>query len=227
MNTTFVAKALRDLANALETPESVTDAPAQPAAPAPEEPTKPRGRGRPPKDPVAAPAAPAAAPEAADPFDSPAPAAPTDTRVYTQDEVRAALTALRAATNQDNALKVLLEAGRVSNLSALDKAQYGAVIAAAQKATPVQTAAGEADPFEQSGGAAAPVEAEAIPTREEVRAVIVAEGKFRAQDTIQKTLMAFGGVAATAEGNKPSLKALPEAKFVEFVAAVKALPKTK
>lgn len=235
MNTDLVAGALRALANALQTPAAVpldVVAPAPPAvAPVP------RGRGRPPKAEVTPPVAPEpvhVAPVAVevDPF---APAAPR----ATGDDVRAALSELRAATTQDNALAVLLAAGfttTVSGPSGLNPALYDKVVAAAKAAMPTKAVA-EVDPFEVAAGPALvaamgePISAmpESAPNFEDLSAAIVDAQKRTNVDAAQKIVMQHGGVAANpATGVKgASLKALPLSKYAEVIAALKALPSTK
>ncbi len=173
----------------------------------------PRGRGRPRKE-EAAPVA------AADPFETPAaPVAPS----ATLEDVRAALTALRAATSQDNALAVLKPFA--ANLTALKPELYGLVVGAAKGAMPTQKAAEvEADPFETP--AAAPAKAL---TLEDVKAAVVAAQKRTGVDTVQAVVMKHGGTAASPDGGAmmPSLKALPPSAFAATVAELQALPSTK
>lgn len=233
MNSLKIAAALRVLANAFETPAEEGDLPpAQPTA----EPQK-RGRGRPVKGEETTTSTSAAAvdvskPEAvqvsqtvvaaADPFDTkPVPTA-------TLDEVRAALKALQAATDQATALGVLKAHGGASNLTELAPGKFYAVVAAATVALPpVKTAEPvvEVDPFEVPGAAtpaAKPV------TLEDVKAAAVAAGKHTSQDTVQKVVMKHGGKAPLQTGGEgPSLKALPEANYAACLAEIKALPKTK
>lgn len=234
MNSLKIAAALRVLANAFESDEDG----AQPAA----EPVK-RGRGRPVKGEETGAAAPAAVTSAAqtaaavpaaatapvsapavtasdDPFATPL-ACPT----ATLDEVRAALTALKAAKDQDTALGVLKAHGGAVNLANLTADKYGAVVVAAKaliaelsKPAPV-----EADPFEM------PAATPAVKlTLEDIKAAAVAAQKRTSQDTVQKVVMAHGGKAALATGGEgPSLSALPEANYAATIAALKALPSTK
>lgn len=223
MNATRVAAALRALADAIETPADGPTPPQPDTAPA--EPPKPRGRGRPPKAPEAAPAAPAPAPAVveADPFAAPAPVvAPT----ATLDEVRAALTALKAATSQEIALGVLKSAGGADNLTSLAADKYGAVVAAAKAKQAASSApVVEADPFAVPETTAP---AKAL-TLEDVKAAVVAAQKRTGTDTVQKVVMAHGGVASDPETStpKPSLKPLPPEKFAAVIAAIQALPTTK
>lgn len=233
------AATLIALAESLEAKQEALPAVGQPAA-APAAPK--RGRGRP----VAgeAPAAPAAsaAPVAdkdrpqteaeIDPFAPAAPAAPTPPPA-TRDEVSAALRALSAATSQEKALSILKETGGgAANLTDLKPEFYGVVAAAAKGAMPVPKVAApvaEADPFEASAPVGAPAAAvEKLPTREEVKAVVVATQKRTSTETVQKILMEHGGKAEDANRvMQPSLRALPEANFVKFIAALNALPATK
>lgn len=223
MNSQQVAAALRILANAIEAPEG--DAPATPAASSAEAPVR-RGRGRPVKGEDTAPAAPAQALAAQqpDPFDTAVPTAPT----ATQDDVRAALKGLQAASSQDIAVGVLKTAGGVDNLSALPPEKYGAVVVAATAKQAEYTKApapATPDPFEVD--VAAP--AEKVLTIEDIKNAIVETQKRTSQDTVQKLVMGFGGKAPKPDGggDGPSLKALPEAQFAAVIAALKALPATK
>lgn len=195
---------------------------AQPATDAP------RRRGRPAKGETTAPAtsaspAPSPAATEADPFGgSPAAAAaPT----LTQDDVRNALVALKDATSQDNALKVLKDSsGGVSTLPQLPADKYATVVAACKAAMP-GAAAPAADPFEVS--TAAPVQTDA-PSLEDVKAAVVEAQKRTATDTVQKVVMAHGGKAPGPNGVEgPSLKALPVPSYAAVIAAIKALPTTK
>lgn len=192
-----------------------------------------RGRGRPvageaPSGAAAATVATAlvaTSPTTDDPFAAPAaPAAPT----ATLDEVRAALTALKTATSQDNALKVLKDAGGADNLTSLTADKYGTVVAAAKAATPTakSTAVVELDdPF------AIPASTPAVkpPTLEEVKALIVETQKRTSQDTVQKVVMEHGGKAKNPDTGieGPSLKALPVEQYAAVAAKLKALPSTK
>lgn len=215
MNTATIAAALRLLADAFEAPAEGSPPAAAPPTP------QPRGRGRPPKPPETT--APAPAPAAADPFEQPS--------KTTQDEVRAALTALRAATDQRTALGVLQSVGLVDTITALDPAKYTAVAVAAHDALPKSAAPAapvvvEEDPFETP---AAPEAAPAKPlTIEDVKAAIVAAQKRTSQDAVQKLVMQHGGRAAKPEGGEgPSLKALPPEQFAVTIAALQAMSTTK
>lgn len=191
-----------------------------------------RGRGRPVTGEATAAATPAAAVPVAtspvttsdDPFAAPAaPAAPT----ATIEEVRAALTALKVATSQENALKVLKDSSGSDNLTALPAAKYGAVVVAAKAAIPgAKPAVIETDdPF--AIPAAAP--AEKPPTLEELKALIVETQKRTSQDTVQKVVMEYGGKGKNPDTGieGPSLKALPAEQYVAVAAKLKALPSTK
>lgn len=231
VDTVRVAAALRVLADAIEGTTVETGAPVvTPAAAiaAPAAPAK-RGRGRPAQGETApaASASPAPSPAAteSDPFvGSPAPAtAPT----LTQDDVRNALVALKDATSQDNALKVLKDSsGGVSTLPQLPPDKYVTVVAACKAAMPGAAApAASSDPFEVS--TAAPVQTDA-PSLEDVKAAVVEAQKRTATDTVQKIVMEHGGKAVGANGTiGPSLKALPVPSYAAVIAAVKALPTTK
>lgn len=189
------------------------------------EPTQKRGRGRPVKGETAPATAVQAAPAVVedDPFAAPAPAAPT----ATIEEVRAALTALKTATSQDNALKVLKDASGADNLPSLAAAKYGEVVMACNKAMPAAPAAVvEDDPF-AAPAAAAP--AEKPPTLEDVKAAVVDAQKRTSPASAQKVVMDLGGKAKNAETGieGASLKALPEANYAAAIAGLKALPTTK
>lgn len=199
-------------------PEPTGSAPA--AAPAK------RGRGRPVKgegEQVTAVAASAAVVEA-DPFAT-APSA-------TIEQVREALTALKAATSQENAVAVLKSAGGADNLPSLDTLMYGTVVAAAKAAVAAAKAAAPAAPVPVDDPFAipetAPVVAAKPLTREDIRALAVETGKRTSQDTVQKIVMKHGGKAPIATGGEgPSLLALPESAYAAVAAELKALPSTK
>lgn len=234
-----IAAALRVLADAVENTPAPGDGVAVPegtppnsAAGATAAPQK-RGRGRPAKGEDAPPAAPAPAPAAteADPFgETPAaPAAPT----ATLDEVRAKLTALRAATSTEKALAVLKKASGADNLPGLTPDKYGTVVAAvnvelriaAESAKP----ATEADPFAAPGGPGPqPAPASTI-TLEQVKAAATAATKHTAVDTVQKVVMKHGGKSKNPDTGieGPSLKTLPESAYAAVLAELQALPKTK
>ena len=185
-----------------------------------------RGRGRPAKGESPAPVpsgvpAPSPAAVEADPFaGSPAAAA---VPAFTQDDVRNALVALKDATSQDNALKVLKESsGGVSTLPQLPADKYATVVAACKAAMPAP-AASQADPFEVSS----PAQTEA-PSLEDVKAAVVEAQKRTSTDAVQKVVMDHGGKAPGPNGVPgPSLKALPVPSYAAVIAAVKALPATK
>lgn len=190
----------------------------------------PKPRGRPAKGEAAQQAA-ATASQAvveADPFDSPTPAtAPT----ATEEEVRAALNALKEAVSQAKALEVLNTAGGATNLSDLRKTpeKYGLVVAAAKAALPAAVVnVVEADPFETASEPVKQPDAKPL-TVEDVKAACVAAGKRTSQDKVQKIVMEHGGkgknAATGVEG--PSLNALSADKYAAVIAAVAALPSTK
>ncbi len=217
MNKVKFAAGLRLLLEAVEVVDAeVVDYVVPPAAPAAPVAT-PKPRGRPPKAAVID--APAPAVVEADPFADAVPAA-------TLDQVRVALTALRAATSQDAALAVLKP--YAANLTDLKAVDYGKVVFDAQNAMPaVKTLAApavEADPFAEPAK-----EADKVFTLEDVKAAVVAAQKRTAQDTVQKIVMAHGGKAASPDGGAmmPSLKALPASEFAATIAAIQALPTTK
>lgn len=192
----------------------------------------PKPRGRPVKGEAAAQVA-ATASQAvaeADPFDSPAPAASAQPTV-TEEEVRAALNALKEAVSQAKALEVLNTAGGATNLSDLRKTpeKFALVVAAAKAALPTATVnAVEADPFETASEPVKQPDAKPL-TVEDVKAACVAAGKRTGQDKVQKLVMEHGGKAKNAatgvEG--PSLNALPATAYAALIAAVAALPTTK
>lgn len=216
-----IAAALHVLADAIE--GTTSPGPAVPTGTLPTEPVK-RGRGRPVKGEDTTAPAPATSPAVveSDPFET-KPAAPT----ATLEEVRASLTLLRAATSQDNALKVLTVAGEAPNLTDLKPENYGKVIAAATAALPpVKTTptAETPDPFATTPSAE-PVKAYTI---EDVKAAVVEAQKKTSMDTAQKIVMKHGGIANVAgQAPGPSLKALPVEQFAATIAALKALPATK
>lgn len=190
----------------------------------------PKPRGRPAKGEAAASAAPATttAVVETDPFAAPAAA---QVATATLDEVRAALTALKDAKTQADALKVLKDSSGVDNLGELQKTpeKYGLVVAAAKAALPVAAVnTVEADPFETANEPVKQPDAKPL-TVEDVKAACVAAGKRTGQDKVQKIVMEHGGkgknAATGAEG--PSLNALPADKYAAVIAAVAALPTTK
>jgi hypothetical protein len=223
-----VANALRALADGLEAAGAglavTATAPAAPEAPAaaPEAAPVKRPRGRPAK--VEAPATPA--PEAS-PVVEATPAVAPQVVTATLEDVRAALTALKAATDQATALKVLHRFAE--NFSALKPEQYSAVIEATKQPVEVE----EDDPFAAPPAPAAPAAPPAPPakvyTRDEVKAAIIAAVKRSGQDVAQKVVMTYGGTAPdpVTGTQMPSLKALPEAKFAAVIAELQALPATK
>lgn len=212
-----------------KTGQAPASAPAEAPAPAK------RGRGRPVAGESSSPAtaAPAPAPAATvtvetDPFATPAPAAPP-APTATEADVRAALSALRAATTQDNALAVLKAAGGASNLTELKPEKYGAVVAAAQAAAVKAATAAQPpgkvyeDPF------AAPVEQTAPAyTLEDVKRAVVEATKRTGADRAAKVVMDLGGTAAKPDGGfGPSWTALPKEQYAAAIAGLNALPTTK
>lgn len=244
MNNMKIAAALRLLADAFETPGELAELP--PAADKPK-----RGRGRPvvgedvptlasqatnspalvtaggqvETGAVASGSATTASitPTDSDPFADP-PAVPT----ATLDQVREALTNLRAATSQDIAVGVLKEAGGVGNLTDLKPEKYGAVVVAARikGISCAKAPAPDADPFGDTSTAAP---AEKAPSLEDVKGAVVAATKRTASDTVQKVVMKHGGSAADPESGalKPSLKAIPVANYAACIKEVQGLPTTK
>ena len=230
MNNVKIAADLRLLAEAFETP---AEAAPQPGASS--EPQK-RGRGRPVKGEDSSVPAPTAstAPAATqavtpdDPFATPAEPAPT----ATLDDVRKALTALRAAATQEKALAVLKKAGEADNITDLKPALYGQVVAAVNVELRILDAAKQPpapepdDPFAAPSSGSPPAKPLTI---EDVKAEIVAAQKRTSTGTVQKVVMDFGGKASDPSTGKegPSLKALPPENFQKTIDALKALPATK
>ena len=224
MNNQKVAAALRLLAEAFETPAATADLP--PAQPETTPTPAKRGRGRPVAGETPAAQTPAPAVVEADPFDTAPPAATAP--AATLDEVRAAMKALAAATTQDNALKVLKEAGGVANLTELQRTpeKYGAVVAAAKAQLPTTTQPAE-DPFETTAPAAAAPE-QAAPSKEDVKAALVKAQKRTGVDIVQAVVMKHGGKAAGEGGQVgPSLTALPISAYAAVIKEVGDLPTTK
>ncbi len=225
MNATKLAAALRAAADAID--EGVGDTVAATLQAAQTVPA-PRGRGRPPKAVEAAPVASVAAPTAveADPFEA-TPAAPA----ATLEEVRAALTALRAATSQDFAMTALKPFA--PNLTDLKPEQYGAVVVAAKAAMPAPAPVAEPeDPFATPaatlGAALAPPAAKAA-TLEDVQKAVVNAQKRTSTDKAQAVVMKHGGVGNKPDGSGkgPSLKALAATAYAAVIAELDALPTTK
>jgi hypothetical protein len=218
VNGTYAGKPIHDVK---ADPVPSIPAPTQPAA---TEPAR-RGRGRPAKGetPPPASAAPAASPAATEPDPFGPELAPNPT--VTADDVRTALVALKNATDQATALKVLADAGGAKTLPELKPEKYAAVVAGCQKATPGAQSAAETDPFETEG---APAEVVPEPTLEDVKAACVAAQKRTAVDTAQKIVMKHGGSAPGANGAPGvSLKALHVSKYQTVIEELKALPTTK
>ena len=214
--------------SAAQNTDAKLPAPAAASTPAP------RGRGRPPKgEATTAATAPVVAAVGAsteaDPFDAkPAPAAaPT----ATIDDVRKALTGLKNATSQENALKVLRDAGGADNLPSLKPEKYGVVVEAVSKAltvlAPAKPAVDADDPFGENQ--AAPAAQEKVPSLEEIKALVVETQKRTSAATVQSVVMKHGGKSPKADGtgDGPSLKALPVSAYQAVVAELKALPTTK
>ena len=179
------------------------------AQPAPE-PVKaaPKPRGRPPKAEAPAPAPAVAAPQ------------------HSLDDVRNAAKAYSALHSQAEAVAKMKEVSGAESLGMLQPQFYDAVVAAFTIAAPAKPAA-EIDPFDTPAPAAAP--AAASLSLEDLKAAIVKAQKRTSTETVQKVVMAHGGVAASAPGTPAgvSLKALPAAKYAETIAAIGALPSTK
>lgn len=224
MNNLKIAIALRALAEAFEDGGDPTTAAVEPQK---------RGRGRPVKGEDAAAAAPAATPSTtpavtsvvpeADPFASPKAAI---------EDVRAALTALKAVSSQDAALAVLKKAGGADNLTDLPSEKYGVVVAAVNVELRIieagkKPAIVEVDPFEVPAAAKLP-DAKKL-TVEDVKAAVVAATKRTGTDIVQKLVMEHGGKANNPETGAPapSLKAIPEAQYEALVKAISELPTTK
>lgn len=161
--------------------------------------------------------------DAADPFASPKAAI---------EDVRAALTALKAASSQDAALAVLKKAGGAGNLTDLPSEKYGVVVAAVNVELRIieagkKPAVAETDPFEVPATAATP--ASKPLTIEDVKAAVVAATKRTGTDIVQKLVMEHGGKANNPETGAPapSLKAIPKAQYEALVKAISELPTTK
>ena len=143
----------------------------------------------------------------------------------TLDQVREALVALKNRSDQATALKVLAAAGGgAKTLGDLKAELYGAVVAAATR-SPVAAQTEPDDPFAAPAAAAQ----EAVPTAEELKALVIATGKRTSQDIVQKVVMKHGGKAPDPAGGpeKPNFKALPVTAYLAVAAELKALPSTK
>lgn len=149
--------------------------------------------------------------------------------VATLEDVRGALTTLKAASTQEIALSVLKDVGSAANITDLKPENYGKVVQAAKKKALEYAKAAAPAPAEDPWEVPATAPAAKPLTMEDVRAVAVAAGKRTGQDTIQKVVMDHGGKAFNpATGvSGPSMKALPEAQYAAVIAAIQALPTTK
>jgi hypothetical protein len=158
-----------------------------------------------------------------DPF-AEAPAAP----VATMAEVRAAILALRDATDQTTALAVLKKYG-ADNFGALAEANYGNVVRDAKAALPTTGADPFAEPATPATAAVAnTAKSETKLTIENVKDAIVKGQKRTSTDKVQQVVVAHGGVGAGAGGVVgPSLKNLPADQYAAVIAAIAALPTTK
>lgn len=156
-----------------------------------------------------------------DPF---ADAAPANEPPVPISEVRAAVLALRDATDQSTALAILKKHG-ASNFGDIKPEVTGNILRDAKAAMPkAVVAAIDADPFAEPTTPAAPSPF----TIDDVKKEIVKAQKRTSTDAVQKVVMSFGGVAAGAGGTSgPSLKALPADKYAATIAAIQALPTTK
>jgi hypothetical protein len=233
VNGKYAGKPIYSGEGAPSSPPAPDSAQTPPATPAPAK----RGRGRPAADDPKPAQTPAPAPTVAsepDPFEDPAGSVP-QAPVATLDDVRTAMKTLAAAINQDQALAVLKAAGGVSNLTELQRTpeKYGAVVAAAKKATAEKAdETAEADPFETPPPAqntAAPAAAEEkAPSKEDVKAALVKAQKRTGVDIVQAVVMKHGG-KAPGEGGKigPSLTALPVSAYAAVIKEVGELPTTK
>lgn len=237
-----MASALEDIVRCIVQEEIAKLTGAQSPAGAP--PPAKRGRGRPvvgeaPAPVAASPAAAggqtaAAASQTAtattpftadDPFATQAPAAPT----ATIDEVRAALTALKNATTQDNALKVLKAAGGADNLPSLKPEKYGEVVVACKNSMPGVAPTVQTEPDDPFALPTEAAPAEKPPTKEELKALVVETQKRTSAETVQKIVMEHGGKAKNADTGfeGPNFNALPASKYGVVAAALRALPSTK
>lgn len=108
------------------TTEPTSDAPTEPAAP-----KETKRRGRPPK----AETQPAPSASEPDPMGEPETPPPAE-KIYTFDEVRAALVKLVETGHKDTALGIVEKIGGVSQVSKIDPSKFPAVMAAIEKAMP-------------------------------------------------------------------------------------------
>jgi hypothetical protein len=187
--------------------------------------------------PAAAPAATPAATEVSasaasispsdDPFADAAPAAP----VATQAQMRAAILALRDATDQATALAVMKKYG-AENFGAVKEADYGSIVRDATAALPAVKVVVD-DPFADTATAPASSTpsatlAPATATLDEVKKAIVQAQKRTSTDKVQQVVMDNGGVGVGASGAKgPSLKSLPADKYALVIDLIAKLPSTK
>lgn len=219
-----IAASLRVLAAAFE--DDYQSGPVALATNPPAATPAPRGRGRPPKAEAAPAVAPAASPAAVAEVDPFAPVAAAAAPTATIEEVRAALTKLKEATTQENALAVLKSAGSADNLAALKPEKYGDVVTSCKMRMPQPTAVPPApeDPF-----ALPAATAEKPPTIEDVRAAALDAQKRGGIDRAKSVVMEHGGKKANPDGSgmQVSFNELPAAQFAATIAALKALPTTK
>jgi hypothetical protein len=159
-----------------------------------------------------------------DPFADAAPAAP----VATQAQMRAAILALRDATDQATALAVMKKYG-AENFGAVKEADYGSIVRDATAALPVNTTAvGVGDPFADTAIASSASVPKAVYTLDDVKKAIVQAQKRTSTDKVQQVVMDNGGVGVGANGAKgPSLKSLPADKYALVIDLIAKLPTTK
>jgi hypothetical protein len=160
-----------------------------------------------------------------DPFADAAPAAP----VATQVQMRAAILALRDATDQATALAVMKKYG-AENFGAVKEADYGSIVRDATAALPAVKVVVD-DPFADTAtSATAPVAstAKSEATLDDVKKAIVQAQKRTSTDKVQQVVMDNGGVGVGANGAKgPSLKSLPADKYALVIDLIAKLPTTK
>ena len=152
-------------------------------------------------------------------------ATPAAAPVASIDEVRNALTALKAAKGSDDPIfEVLKSAGNgATNLTSLKPEFYGAVVAAASQAVaqPVVTAVDSWD------APAAPTAKAA--TLEDVRAAAQRAHKRTGEAKLIEVMKKYGGIATDPSNGtmKPSFGALLAKDYAAVVAEFDALPATK
>src|ERR1700722_8399474 len=146
----------------------------------------------------AVPSSSTSAPDEADPFVDATPPAP----VATQAEMRAAVLALRDATDQGTALAILKVYG-YDTFGSIQEKDYGNIARDAKAKTPVKAAV-EADPFADATPAtvvaASTAKSETKLTLDDVKKAVVAAQKRTGTDIVQRVVMDHGGSAPGANG---------------------------